>query len=221
MTPSVSLRDRFTIPALSRALSSPWMDRGIALIAIAPFAWSLSHELRTFGFNVPWIVANANFILLVAAMLVRRPPSRVTLNPVYWLLAFVATYWLFIVGRFATPGPAMAPAWLIFALSFASFVISVWARLSLGRSIGLVPAQRKLVRSGAYHYVRHPIYTGIYFAYLALGLQSVSTVNAALFAVGAGLFVIKSFVEEDFLRKDPEYASYMISVPWRWVPFVA
>jgi protein-S-isoprenylcysteine O-methyltransferase Ste14 len=206
--------------ALVKALSSSWMDRGIAAVAVAPFAYSLSHEFRTFGLNIPWLVANANFILLVFAMLVRRPPSRVTLNPVYWLLAFVATYWLFIVGRFATPGPAMAPGWFIFSLSLASFVISVWARLSLGRSIGLVPAQRKLVNSGAYHYMRHPIYTGIYFAYLALGLQNFSKVNAAVFAIGAGLFVIKSFVEEDFLRKDPEYAAYMIDVPWRWIPFV-
>jgi protein-S-isoprenylcysteine O-methyltransferase Ste14 len=220
MTPSVSPRDKFTMAALVQALSSPWTDRCIALIAVVPFAWSLSHEMSTFGFNVPWIVANANFILLVFSMVVRRPPSRVTLNPVYWLLAFVATYWLFIVGRFATPGPAMAPGWLIFVLSFASFVISVWARVSLGRSIGLVPAQRKLVRSGAYRYMRHPIYTGIYFAYLAIGLQNFSSVNAAIFAVGAGLFVIKSFVEEDFLQKDPEYAAYMVNVPWRWVPFV-
>jgi protein-S-isoprenylcysteine O-methyltransferase Ste14 len=220
MTPSVSVRDKFTLASLVNALSSPWMDRMIALIAIVPFAYSLSHEMRTFGLNIPWIVANANFILLVFAMLIRRSPVRVTLNPVYWLLAFVATYWLFIAGRFATPGPAMAPSWLIFALSFASFVISVWARVSLGRSIGLVPAQRKLVKSGAYRYMRHPIYTGIYFAYLALALQNFSLVNALIFAVGSALFIVKSFVEEDFLRQDPEYASYMVSVPWRWVPYV-
>ena len=108
MTPSVSVRDKFTLASLVNALSSPWMDRMIALIAIVPFAYSLSHEMRTFGFNIPWIVANANFILLVFAMLIRRSPVRVTLNPVYWLLAFVATYWLFIAGRFATPGPAAA-----------------------------------------------------------------------------------------------------------------
>ena len=220
MTSSVSLRDKSTTTAVMQALSSPWMDRAIAFVACIPFAYSLSHEMRTFGLNLPWIVANANFILLVFTMLIRRSPTRVTPNPLYWLLAFVATYWLFIVGRLATPGPSMAPTWLIFALSFASFVVSVWARLSLGRSIGLVPAQRVLVKSGAYRYMRHPIYTGIYFAYLALALQNFSVVNAVIFAVGAGLFVIKSFVEEDFLRQDPEYASYMVSVPWRWLPYV-
>jgi protein-S-isoprenylcysteine O-methyltransferase Ste14 len=116
---------------------------------------------------------------------------------------------------------AIAPAWLIFALSFASFSISVFARVSLGRSIGLVPAERQLVMSGAYGFVRHPIYTGIYFAYLALLLQNWSPVNVGIFAIGAGLFVIKSFVEEDFLAQAPEYAAYMARVRWRWVPFVA
>jgi protein-S-isoprenylcysteine O-methyltransferase Ste14 len=199
-------------------MSSPWFDRLIAAIACIPFARSLIHEFQVFGVNPAWIVTNANFILLVLAMLVRRPPVRVTAQPIFWLLAFTATYWLFIMGRFADEGRPLAPGWVIFALSFASFVISVWARLSLGRSIGLVPAQRGLVTRGAYRYMRHPIYTGVYFSYAALLLQNYSLRNAAIFTIGAGMFVIKSFVEENFLRQEPDYAAYMIAVPWRWLP---
>jgi protein-S-isoprenylcysteine O-methyltransferase Ste14 len=66
--------------------------------------------------------------------------------------------------------------------------------------------------------MRHPIYTGIYFSYAALALQNFSTVNAAIFIVGAALFVVKSYIEEDFLSKEPEYVAYMAAVPWRWVP---
>jgi protein-S-isoprenylcysteine O-methyltransferase Ste14 len=196
------------------------MDRFVAVVASIPFGYSLIHEFRTFGFNLPWIVANGNFALLVATMVIRRAPTRVTPNPLYWLLAFTATYWLFIVGRFANHGNATAPTWVIFALSFASFAISVWARLSLGRSIGLVPAQRGIVTQGAYRFMRHPIYTGVYCAYAALVLQNFSVLNATLFATGAGLFIIKSFVEENFLRKDAEYALYMKNVPWRWLPYL-
>jgi protein-S-isoprenylcysteine O-methyltransferase Ste14 len=220
MTLSVSKRDSFAASRLGTMLASPWMDRMIALVAIVPFTYSMEHEVRAFGFNFAWIVANGNFALLILSMVVRRSPTRVTTNPVYWLLAFFATYWLYITGRMVTPGVAVAPEWVIATLSTASFLISVWARLSLGRNIGLVPAQRQLVTSGAYSYMRHPIYTGIYLAYLALVLQNYSTFNAAIFAVGAALFVIKSFVEEDFLRQDAEYASYMNFVRWRWIPFV-
>jgi protein-S-isoprenylcysteine O-methyltransferase Ste14 len=201
-------------------ISSAWFDRLVAAVACIPFAYSLSHEMRTFGLNPAWIITNANFILLVLAMLVRRPAVRVTPQPLFWLLAFVATYWLFIMGRFVMTGRPLAPSWLIFALSFASFIVSIWARLSLGRSIGLVPAQRRLVTRGAYRYMRHPIYTGVYFSYAALALQNFSFLNAMIFATGAVLFVIKSFVEEDFLQQDPEYAAYMSAVPWRWLPGV-
>jgi protein-S-isoprenylcysteine O-methyltransferase Ste14 len=66
--------------------------------------------------------------------------------------------------------------------------------------------------------MRHPIYTGIYFSYIALALQNFSLVNAGIFVTGAALFVIKSLVEEDFLRQEPEYAAYMSEVRWRWLP---
>ncbi|HLY05478.1 MAG TPA: methyltransferase [Rhizomicrobium sp.] len=201
-------------------LATPWLDRLVAAFACIPFARSLWHELHSFGLNPAWIVANANFVLLVATMVVRRTPTRVTMHPVLWLLAFVATYWLFMFGRFADVGVRAAAPWLIFALSVGSFLISVWARASLGRSIGLVPANRGLVTTGAYRYMRHPIYTGIYLAYAALALQNWSLRNAAIFGIGAGLFVIKSFVEEAFLRHDAEYAHYMARVRWRWVPYV-
>lgn len=217
----VSLRHSFSASGFAAVLSSPWLDRFVALVACIPFAYSLRHQLRNFGFEPSWIIANANFILLIGAMLVRRTATRVTPQPLFWVLAFAATYWLFIFGRYMTGGPQLAPSWLIFALSTASFAISVWARVSLGRSIGLVPAQRGLVTSGAYRFMRHPIYTGIYLAYLALALQHFSTINSCIFASGAALFVIKSFVEERFLREDAEYALYMRRVRWRWLPYLA
>lgn len=197
------------------------MDRIVAFIACIPFAYSLRHEMHAFGWNLAWIAANGNFLLLVVTMLFRRAPTRVTTSPVYWCLAFVATYWLFIMGRLITPGPSAAPLWFIDTLSILSGVICIWARFNLGRNIGLVPAQRQLVSEGAYRFVRHPIYTGIYISYVALALQSYTPLNALIFAVGIALFVIKSFVEEGFLSHDPQYAAYMARVRWRWLPYVA
>jgi len=95
--------------AVSRALCNPWIDRSVALVAVVPFAYTLGHDISRFGFNIAWLVANANFVMLVLAMVIRRPPTRVTPNPAYWLLAFVATYWVFLVDHFVTPGPAAVP----------------------------------------------------------------------------------------------------------------
>jgi protein-S-isoprenylcysteine O-methyltransferase Ste14 len=45
------------------------------------------------------------------------------------------------------------------------------SRLSRGRNIGFVPAQREIVTAGAYRYVRHPIYTGLILSYLAVAVR--------------------------------------------------
>src|SRR5579864_2478427 len=141
--------------------------------------------------GIPLISYVAVALRLVVTMIVRRPPVRVTPNPLYWLLSFVGS------------------------------AITVWAPLRLGRNIGFVPAQRELVSSGAYAYMRHPIYTGMLFMYLAFALCAYTPRNALLFALGLLWFIpIKSLVEESFLRCDPEYAAYTRKVRARWIPFV-
>ena len=100
-------------------------------------------------------------------------------------------------------------------------MIIIYARLSLGRNIGFVPAQRNVVRSGAYGCVRHPIYSGLFLAWVSLTLRLYSPVNLGLFLTICTLFVIKSVVEEGFLRQDPGYAEYMRQVKYRFIPGIA
>jgi protein-S-isoprenylcysteine O-methyltransferase Ste14 len=98
-----------------------------------------------------------------------------------WLLAFVATYGSLGWAVFAPPGRALTPALLTTALSLVGVCVVVYARLSLGRNIGFVPAQRSVVTSGAYRYVRHPIYTGLFLAWVSLCLRQFSMLNLSLF----------------------------------------
>ena len=109
---------------------------------------------------------------------------------------------------------------MILTLSWVGLVIAVYARLSLGRNIGFVPAQRQIVTTGAYGLVRHPIYTGAFVNYIALLLARYAPATLILVALGIFWFLIKSVVEERFLRADPEYAAYMARVRQRWIPGV-
>jgi protein-S-isoprenylcysteine O-methyltransferase Ste14 len=52
-------------------------------------------------------------------------------------------------------------------------------------------------------------------------LRGYSFRNLVVTAIGASLFVIKSFMEEEFLKQDPAYVEYMHRVRWRWIPLVA
>jgi hypothetical protein len=53
---------------------------------------------------------------------------------------------------------------------------------------------------------------------LGIVLHSCSSVSVALFSLAIFWLVIKSFVEEGFLRADPQYAAYLQRVRWRRVP---
>lgn len=206
---------------LTCLLSQPWLDRTIAAIACVPLVYLSYYRYQHWHHGFPLIAAAVNTLIVVVTMIIRRPPKRVTPNPLYWLLAFVATYWLVLILGLLQQGRPLAANWIADSIAVVGLLVVVWARFSLGRNIGFVPAQRELVHTGAYAYMRHPIYTGMLLTNLAFVLRAFSPLNALLMGLGAfWLIPVKSLVEEDFLRDDPQYAAYMQRVRARWIPFV-
>jgi protein-S-isoprenylcysteine O-methyltransferase Ste14 len=214
-----------TAPNLSsnviRVLSLPWLDRTIAAVACVPIAYGVYYRYTHFHHGLPLFASVLNTVVLIVTMLIRRPPKRVTPNPWYWLLAFVASYWLVFIIFFLQRGNALVANWITNALAILGLLVMLWARISLGRNIGLVPAQRELVHSGAYAFMRHPVYTGLLLTSTAFVLRAYSPLNVLLMGLGVFWFIpVKSLVEESFLRHDPQYAAYMQRVRARWIPFV-
>src|SRR5215472_683552 len=104
---------------IMRVLSDPWVDRTIAAIACVPLVYGVYYRYEHFHIGLPLIAAVLNTLILVATMVIRRPPKRVTPNPWYWLLAFVASYWQLLVIALLQPGRALVSNWV------ASFLASV------------------------------------------------------------------------------------------------
>jgi protein-S-isoprenylcysteine O-methyltransferase Ste14 len=206
---------------LIRVLSLPWLDRTIAAIACVPLVYLAYYRYEHWHHGLPLITSALGTLICVVTMIIRRPPKRVTPNPWYWLLAFVATYWQLLVLAFLQRGRPLVANWVTDTVAIGGLLIIIWARLSLARNIGFVPAQRELVDTGAYTYMRHPIYTGLLFANIAFALRAYSPPNVLLLGLGSFWFIpVKSLVEEDFLRSDPQYAAYMHRVRARWIPFL-
>ena len=201
-------------------LGKPWVDRTIAVLAALPFGYVLWFNIRAGNLTIPRFAILFQLSLLIVTLLIRIPPVRVTPNPLFWLVAFVASYYGFLTTSFAATGRPLVPSLLTDGLSIVSVVADVYARLSLGRNIGFVPAQRRLVMSGPYRWVRHPIYSALFLAEVCVILENFSWLNLALSIVFLGLFVIKTLMEESFLRADPVYERYMREVRCRWVPGV-
>ena len=202
-------------------LTTPWVDKAIAFVAITPNVIELYHRYTDVNLSFVRAVAGIQTIILVITMVFRRTPVRVTPNPWYWGLAFVATYGLIAYLAFAQRGSAIVPIVIPGLLVMVSVALVIYARLSLGRSIGYVPADRGIITSGPYRFVRHPIYSGLFVTLLAFCLRAYSPLNLLLSVILVGLFMIKSMIEERFLCGNPQYAGYMKEVRWRWLPGVA
>lgn len=207
--------------ALLRAMARPWVDKAIAAVVSVPALWVAYGCYRDGLMNVPRGLFFAQAALYVLTMVTRRSPVRISNNLWFWVVASLNTYYNLLTAGLVRGGSAIAPASLINTLAVLGIWIVLLGRLSLGRNIGLVPAQRRIVTTGMYRYVRHPIYTAYFFCALSLWASCCSWLNTLVIGVGCFLYVLKTFMEESFLRQDPEYAAYMKKVRWRWFPGLA
>jgi protein-S-isoprenylcysteine O-methyltransferase Ste14 len=203
---------------VTRFLTNPWVDKGFAIAGAFPFVYPIVHHFSRFGVNLPDAVYVIQTALLAGTMIFRNTPVRVTTNPIFWVLAFVATYWGFLGISLEDHGTRIAPVWLLDSIMLLTLVGIFWARVSLGRNIGFVPAQREIVTRGAYRFVRHPIYAVVFVSIVGAMMERWSLRNVIVLGCGILLFGVKSFVEEGLLKQDPGYAAYMKRVRYRFIP---
>ena len=115
-------------------------------------------------------------------------------------------------------GIMLAPDYITAPLIWTGTALALAAKLSLRRSFGLVPANRGVKSSGAYRFVRHPMYTGYVLNHIGFMLLFFSFWNVVIYAVTWTLLYLRAIEEERFLLKDPLYADYAKTVKARIVP---
>jgi protein-S-isoprenylcysteine O-methyltransferase Ste14 len=199
----------------------PWVDKTVAIVATIPFVVELYRRWVVGHVNFPRAVLGLQLLVIIIVMVLRTAPVRVTPNPWFWLLAFVTTYATLGFSAFAGQGVTLISPIVGNGVAVVSVIIIVYSLLSLGRNIGFIPAQRKVVTRGAYRFVRHPIYTGTFVSLLAFVLRAFSVLNLTMVTVLIALLMLRGVVEERFLREDAGYAAYLQEVRWRWFPGIA
>ncbi len=105
----------------------------------------------------------------------------------------------------------------------SGLALAVWARIYLGRNWGMPMTQKdepELVTSGPYHFVRHPIYSGILLALAGTALATNIYWLIAL-AIMTAYFVYSARVEEGLLTSTfpTQYPSYRTRTKML-IPFV-
>lgn len=113
---------------------------------------------------------------------------------------------------------ALAPGSLTVALSMVGLAVVITGKMSLGRSFGLIPANRGIVSSGLYRLVRHPIYMGYLVTHAAFLAANPTAWNLGIIITADAALLARAVCEEGTLATDPSYRAYQQTVRWRVCP---
>ena len=196
-----------------------WLLKCIALAALGGFALSGVQSLNTkTDHSLSTILLIVNESITIFLIVFAKKPKTLDLSPLPVIFAVVGTmHFLFIqFNAGVTLIPVLFGQWLmIFGLFF-----QVAAKLSLGRSFGIVPANRGVKQSGLYKIVRHPIYLGYFIVHVGFLLQNFSLQNCLVYAIVYAFQIGRIYFEERELSKDLAYQEFMKKTRWRLIPFV-
>jgi protein-S-isoprenylcysteine O-methyltransferase Ste14 len=172
-------------------------------------------------FVVGWLAAALWADRTVAAL-----PSREQ-QPLYgagvvFVVIVLAAAWVQPALRARMWPAGAAFDWAMVALLVAGCAVCVWARVHLGRlwSGGVVLKEgHRVVDSGPYGFVRHPIYSGAFVAMVAFAAIRARPTGLLLSLGFIVFFALKSRLEERLLLREfgAAYEDYQRRVP-RLVP---
>lgn len=119
-----------------------------------------------------------------------------------------------------SPGQHLLPEAIGAGLQIAALLFQLYAKLSLGRSFGVLPATRQLVTRGAYRWLRHPIYFGYLIAHVGFLLANFSLQNVVVLLTLYVAQIVRIRREEEMLTDFPGYREYCSKVRYRLIPGV-
>lgn len=190
-------------------------ERMVSVVLFASFVVRLTPALTLQPLNGLALVSEG---LVVVFMLTRRHTEDMTMKPFDWIVAFVGTGAPMLVGPGGRP---LALPLVCATLMLLGLLLGIWGKLTLRRSFGLAAANRGVVSSGPYRFVRHPIYAGyilVYVGFLLLNPTGRGGWNAAIYLIALVAMVCRVLAEEKVLARDDVYAAFMTHVRYRLAP---
>jgi protein-S-isoprenylcysteine O-methyltransferase Ste14 len=155
--------------------------------------------------------------LVVLLLVFRRDSRRLSRSPWDWLVALGGTFTVLLVRPATT---AITLEFVGITLQIAGTLFAIYGKVFLGRSFGLVAADRGIVSGGPYRIVRHPIYLGYLATHIGFLLTNWSPWNTTIYIVIYFFQISRILSEERILREDESYRSYCQRVRYRMIPFI-
>ena len=158
----------------------------------------------------------ASETLVVVFTVFRRAPSIVDRSLRARMLTTMSMMGPFLVRPASVL--ALAPELVTVIMSAAGLMVVIGGKMSLGRSFGLMPANRGIVSTGLYRLVRHPIYMGYLITHVGFVLANPTLWNALTLIFADLALMVRAKCEEKTLAQDAAYREYQQKVRWRVVP---
>jgi protein-S-isoprenylcysteine O-methyltransferase Ste14 len=190
------------------------VDIAIGITLLSSFVAGCWEGQATFGAHLVFVGLHG---LVAVLFLMRREPVR------------VGAWWQRGVCLLSVPmlmlALAVAPpltAWPRQALALLSLggMGTAASLLWLGRSFGVLPADRGLVDCGPFRWVRHPIYASEMLMVAACTVAAPTPQSFAVTGVTLALIVVRIRIEEAVLGLDASYTRYAERVRFRLIPLL-
>lgn len=176
--------------------------------------------------KISFVAVGVTFVFDVVRVLFLKETIRFREKPWFFaretivlcLLAYMAVH--FGIGSWK--GMSLVLGVVGSGLAILGATINVWARLELGSNwAGILVVYRKhrLIRTGPYRYVRHPLYSSLFLLILGAGLTYRNLAVLAIAFFFFGIAYLRACDEEKFLCKHLDgYRKYVAGVR-RFFPF--
>ena len=162
----------------------------------------------------------ASEALVVILTVFRRPAGAVDRSVKARTLMVISLIGPILVSPAPASVPTLLPAFATVAISVCGLLVVIVGKVSLGRSFGLMPANRGVVSTGVYRLVRHPIYMGYLISHAAFCAANPTIGNLLILGGADAALLVRAVCEERTLAQDSAYREYQQQVRWRVMPGV-
>ena len=144
----------------------------------------------------------------------------ILISGIMFLLAFILAGLNFRFGWFQLPQTVIIIASIIFILSYIMYAEVLRENMYLSRTVE-VSENQKVIDTGLYGIVRHPMYTSTIFLFLSMPLVLDSLFSFMVLFIYPIVIISRIKNEEKVLERELEgYKEYKEKVKYRIVPFI-
>ena len=175
--------------------------------------------LTAYVIKLAMLLSTIGFLLLLsAAVIVRARPMGKARGLEPRISAFIGTFLIYTIPLFPRRELSETVEMVSTVLILVGSLAAVVALFRLGRSFSMMAEARRLVTSGPYRYVRHPLYLAEEVAIFGIFIQFFSIWTIIIFALQI-VFQLRRMRNEEAVLTEilPEYASYQSKTP-RLIP---